>query len=490
MRREMTEAFAIYCRASEEGADGLSSDPAEQEAHARAWADQHDGVYIAEVVTEIASGALDADDRKLGALIARCESGELAGIIVRDEKRFARDVVAGGAALARLTDCGARLVATWTGFDSKNLTPEGLMVFNLMMSVGQAERERNRLRRILGKEKAAASGVCCCSPPVGYDRDGEGRLVPNEDADVIREIFRRRARGEGFSDIAASLPEVTVTVTKDRKRVAKSLTRSGVRQVVRNRAYVGEQRVPVKDRRGEPKVHRDNHRPIVTETEWDAANAVMGRAPIRRGLGEQAQLKGIVRCGTCGATMHVLAYGKPREKLTYACTRTGCGAASMSVPKVEAAVLWQLDLAIVNGVPEVAAVIEGDTRYSDALTAVEEAQRTLDEYRDSLELQRALGISDFAAGLAVRREAVATARRALQDVPRPDESPDGNCEMTLADFDREDQRRFYRRVIAEVLVFPRSAKQRATVRWVGSDTLTPAPLVQGSIIPTAANEAA
>lgn len=250
-------------------------------------------------MTEVASGALAADDRKLGHLIGRCEQGELAGIIVRDEKRFARDVVAGAAALARLTDCGARLVATWTGFDSKNLTPEGQMVFNMLMAVGQAERERNRLRRIVGKENAASRGVWCSSVPVGYDRDDDGRLVPSDDAAVVREIFRRRARGEGFSEIAASLPEVTVTVTRMRMRERKRLTRSGVRRVVLNRAYLGEQRIPVKERRGEPKVLRDNHPSLVTETEWEAANAVKGRAPVRRGLGEQVLLKGLPRCGSC-----------------------------------------------------------------------------------------------------------------------------------------------------------------------------------------------
>lgn len=465
-------SFAVYCRASEQDGNGLSSDPAEQEAYAREWAARN-GVHVAEVVTEVASGALAADDRKLGHLIGRCERGELAGIIVRDEKRFARDVVAGGAALARLTDCGARLVATWTGFDSKNLTPEGQMVFNMLMAVGQAERERNRLRRIVGKENAASRGVWCSSVPVGYDRDDDGRLAPNDDAAVVREIFRRRARGEGFSEIAASLPEVTVTVTRMRMRERKRLTRSGVRRVVMNRAYLGEQRIPVKERRGEPKVLRDNHPSVVTQTEWEAANAVKGRAPIRRGLGEQVSLKGLPRCGSCGATLHVLAYGKQRDKLTYACTRAGCGSVSIAAQKLEPAVLHQLDRAIAARNPYVGAVIEGDSRYGDALAEVTQKQTALAEYRDNVELQQTLGIADYTAGLRVRQQQLAEARRALHELSPP-EPTDGRA-MTIEEFDVEDRRRFYRRAIAEVLVFPRSHRTRLAVRWHGSEAMLPVP---------------
>lgn len=450
--------FAIYCRESEEG----SSDLTEQEARGMEWAERN-GIEIAEIVAETASGGLMADDRKLGQLIARCESGELGGIIVRDEKRFARDVVAGSVALARIRDSGARLVATWTAFDSENLTPEANLVFNMLMAVGQAELERNRLRRIVGKDNAAERGVWCSAPPVGYDRDEGGRLHPNGDAATVRRIFALRAEGRGFSEIVRELPEVTVTHTRSRRRAEARLTRSGVRRIVMNRAYLGEQRVP-NGRKGEPRVISNSHSPLVTVQEWEAANAVRGRAPVHTGLGGETQLKGLVRCGLCGGTMHVLAYGKARDRRTYACTNKGC--VSMAVGKVEPAVLHALDLAIAEREQHVAAVIEGDTRYADALIAVEDAQHGLAEYRDNIELQRVLGMRDWTEGLRTRREAVEYARRALREVPRPESL--SRQPMTLAEFDLDDRRRFYRRVIAEVRVFPRSASQRLTLRWQGS----------------------
>jgi hypothetical protein len=214
-------------------------------------------------------------------------------------------------------------------------------------------------------------------------------------------------------------------------------------------------------------VVENSHRPLVTAAEWEAANAVKGRAPVHTGLGEKAQLKGIVRCGSCGSVMHVLAYGKARDRRTYACTGSGGGCASMSLAKVEPAVLHMLDLAIAEGEPHVAAVIEGDSRYSDALSAVESARAALSEYRDSVEIQRELGLAGFAEGLRVRREAVEEARRALRETPRPEALSDRP--MTLTEADLDSRRRFYQRAIAEVLVHPRGSQRRITLRWAGSD---------------------
>jgi site-specific DNA recombinase len=468
--------FAIYCRASEEDGDGFSSPPDEQETEARAWAGRA-GVEVEESpVFEVVSGSVAAGDRQLGQLIERCESGELAGVIVRDLYRFARDVVAGGAALARLTECGARLVATRNGFDSERLTPETEMMFNILMSVGQAERKRNVARRMFAKDRAAERGVWCAAVPVGYDRDADGRLHPNADAEAVREAFRLRAEGLGFSEIARRLPEVTVTRTRERQRVRARPTRSAVRRMVTNRAYLGEQRVP-NGRKGEPRVVTGSHRPLVTEAEWQAANAVRGRAPTHNGYGAERPLHGLVRCGVCGGRLHLMAYGKARDRRRYACTRGRC---SVGIPAqvLEPAVDALVDLAIAEGEPHVAAVLEGDDRYERALHAVTEAQEALAEYRDDVELQRVLGVRDFAEGLKVRREAVETARRALREVPRPESSglpapPPVTEDGDLGEAYVHYRRALSRRVVAEVRVFPRSAGTRLTLRWHGSNEHLP-----------------
>jgi hypothetical protein len=49
--------------------------------------------------------------------------------------------------------------------------------------------------------------------------------------------------------------------------------------------------------------------------------------------------------------------------------------------------------------PHIAAIIEGDTRYQDALESVANAQRRLEEFRDELELVDLHGQDGFKQGL-------------------------------------------------------------------------------------------
>jgi hypothetical protein len=109
--------------------------------------------------------------------------------------------------------------------------------------------------------------------------------------------------------------------------------------------------------------------------------------------------------------MFVLAYGKDRSRHTYACT--SCG----TVAKVEAAVLAQLDKAMLGREkdPHVVAVLEGDTRYQDALAAVERAQAEIDVWRNEINVTE-VEVAGWKQGLKAREAKLETARRALREL--------------------------------------------------------------------------
>jgi site-specific DNA recombinase len=453
----------VYVRQS---GDETEASPELQEAACRKYASDQ-GWEVDEVVVEAeTSSQLAADERGLGDLVRKCELGDSDGIICRDVDRFGRSTSEGAKAYKRIVDAGARLVIVSQGLDSSR---DGThVVFVMLTAMGEEQYHRSRRWYLEGKERKAKKGHYGAPAPFGYDRvddngnvvpkgkaTGQGRLVPNDKADTVRRIFKMRAEGLRFSEIAEQ----------------ESLNRSSVRKIVMNRAYVGEQRIPDKDNPGEPKVIKDCHPPLVTEAEWEAANVIKtGRPPVHNGLAETVALKGIVRCGKCQAKMTVIANGS-NGRASYACTN-GCGKASMSTHLVEPPVLRELDAALEEHEPHVAAVVQGDTRYADALEAVEQARRDLAEYRDSPEIQRELGVRAFAEGLKVRKAAIETARLALRDTPRPFEQS-----MTGEEFLAMDARNYYPRLIAEVLVFPRSEKHRLMMRWQGQEKAFPVPPV-------------
>ena len=136
--------------------------------------------------------------------------------------------------------------------------------------------------------------------------------------------------------------------------------------------------------------------------------------------------------------------------------------------------------------PHVEAVILGDTRYTDALVVVEEARRDFEQYGDSVELQRELGIECFAKGLKVRKGALELARRELAKVRRPAGSSGSKRRMSFEEFMREYERERCAQFIERVWLKPAGrvgsrvppVEERVEVYFVGSDEpYAPEPLV-------------
>jgi hypothetical protein len=142
----------------------------------------------------------------------------------------------------------------------------------------------------------------------------------------------------------------------------------------------------------------------------------------------------------------------------------------MSVTKVENAVIAQLDKAMLgrNKDPHVVAVLEGDTRYQDAMAAVERAQAEIDTWRNEISVTE-VGVPGWKQGLKAREAKLETARRALRDLPRPKQTK--ISAKTLEEAGAQDLRDFYARVIAEVRIYPRSNGDRLMMRWHGSEEM-------------------
>ena len=426
LEQEIAVSFDIYTRVSDTGGrDGDSyGSPEDQEAAARACALRL-GLDIGEVVLEEnVSGALSADDRELGRLLTRCERGESAGIIFPRLDRLTRDVFVGGQILARTQEAEARLISADGAFDSKNLTPESEMVFNMLNTVGQHQRKRNRAFRLAASKRASRRGVYLAKkPPLGYmraqddpnyvpdpERDGR-RIVPDPDVGpLIREVFLRRAQGETSPALATYLNEQGIDVTP-----------SGVRHLLLNRAYVGEATCQ-SERKGHPEVIKSAHDPLVTEAEFAAARAKGGPYHPRDGsLASQVRLGGLVVCGSCGRRLQVGGHGKNgARKAHYFCTapKGKCtGRACITARPLDDYVQSLILGALLEREPHIMAVNAGDDRYRKAIDAVEAARRDLGEYRDDLALQRELGTKSWAEGLKPRKEALRLAQEQLANTP-------------------------------------------------------------------------
>jgi DNA invertase Pin-like site-specific DNA recombinase len=449
--------FDVYIRVSRLGERSEGEATEVYEVKCRAWAERA-GIAIDQVEedTEV-SGSRPVAERRLERLIRRVEAGESEGILTPYLDRFGRDIIEGALAYRRIRLAGGRLVCTEDGIDSDR--PGDEMVFQLRTVIAEDYLRRVKANFQAGVERAVRKGVYLASkPPFGYRRrdavepeqDEEGGLVKNgsllvdeRERALVVELFERRAAGANVGELTRFLQAEGVAITK-----------SGVRSVLKNRAYLGEMRVQ-NGRAGQPSVIKDHHTPILTEHQWEAAQVKHAFSP-RTGASQTALLRGLVYCASCGRRCKISLYGPPhKRKPTYSCTYEKCRAhAGMVAAKLDGYVdglLWQ---AILGHEPHVEAVILGDLRYTDALLAVDQARHDFEEFRDSVELQRELGIGGFAQALTIRKQALELARRELAQVCRPAASSKSTQPISFEDYLQLYERERYPQYIDKVWLKP------------------------------------
>jgi hypothetical protein len=382
--------------------------------------------------------------------VQKVESGESEGIITPFLDRFGRDTIEGALAYRRIKLAEGRLVCVEDGTDSDR--PGDQLNFNIRMALAEDYLNRTRANHQSAVDRKIAKGAHIYKVTFGYRKDEDDRLVVDQaEAKLVREVFERRAAGEDIGRLMRFLRDTGAVSPY----TGKPYTKSGVRTMISNRTYLGEISVQ-NGKKGQPRVIPNYHPPIVTAQLFETANAVKGAFhPRDRSLTDQTRLRGLVYCSTCGHRVKIGGYTAGGKRVAnYVCTHGGCEAhAAMRADRLDNYVENLLVQAAVAKEPYVAAVIEGDTRYTDAMAAVEEAQQLHDELRDDLDAQRDMGTKDWLAALKVRKEALTFARHELSKV-RPangNGKGDANRRMTyeafIEEYERESNKRFIDRVV-------------------------------------------
>jgi DNA invertase Pin-like site-specific DNA recombinase len=208
-----------------------------------------------------------------------------------------------------------------------------------------------------GMTEKASRGEPTCPPPFGYVMR-DGRYYPDEDsgkADVVREIFRRYADGEGMREIA-----VTIGARGVRTRYGKMPENRWIEYMLNNPCYIGYIRWSRDGVRAVAKRDYTNdnimtvqgsHEPLVSRELWDAVKvrleeqARLYPAHARREQPVNFSLKGLVRCSACGATL-IMAYApKEVKNRSMQCCNYNRGSCHVS----HSVVVKKLESAIIDG---------------------------------------------------------------------------------------------------------------------------------------------
>lgn len=247
------------------------------------------------------------------------EAGRIQVIIFKNVSRFGRDSTENMVLYDELTRTfGIRVISIQNGVDSIN--PNARLMFGINSLIAERESDDISIRKSDGDREKARSGKWVTStPPFGYDLDKETyKLIPNENAEVIRLIFNLYVNNLdwGMQRIAGYLNNDTPykPMKADKWQAPK------IRAILNNPVYKGYlvwgntrnviKRVngvkkSVKAKTENPIIVENAFTPIVDKEIWEKANTkVKSRSKDRiRGSNAVHPLSGIAKCGACGNSM-------------------------------------------------------------------------------------------------------------------------------------------------------------------------------------------
>lgn len=240
-------------------------------------------------------------------LRAAVQAGKVEAVVVYKLDRLSRNLL-DCVTLVRQEWAGISLFSANERFDTHSAI--GQMVFNILVSFAEFERNVIRERTMSGKMKRMEQGRNSgFAYPYGYMRSADGGFaIDPGPADIVRRIFEEYLSGSGVAAIAHRLNQDGLPAPDG--GLWRDCTLSAM---IENPFYAGQYVAGAwkKDsqgryRKGAPAVTRsDTVPPIIPQAEFDRAQAV--RAERAKGPRQVANseflLSGLLKCHKCGASM-------------------------------------------------------------------------------------------------------------------------------------------------------------------------------------------
>ncbi len=266
-------------------------------------------------------------------MLAKVRQGKIQCIVVKDISRFGRDYLTVGNYISRIFPfLGVRFIAVNDGLDSiRPMDVDSLDTSFKELLYDLYSRDLSRKVRSAKKQRAQHGDFLSAHAPYGYKMDPKQQkhlVVDPPAAEIVRRIFQEIASGQTTAQVARMLNQ-TRTPTPMLYKLSAGCNRkvwncvdqenfwtnAAVCNIIRDERYLGKvvygkryydivgSNHNIKVSRKDWIVVEGTHEAIVTQDEYDHAQAALKQFVERDGSTGKRLLRKKVRCGICGHAM-------------------------------------------------------------------------------------------------------------------------------------------------------------------------------------------
>ncbi|MCW5673389.1 MAG: recombinase family protein [Xanthobacteraceae bacterium] len=237
----------------------------------------------------------------LKRLLADIEAGKIDIVVVYKIDRLSRSLMD----FAKLVEVFDRKEVTFVSVTQSfnTTTSMGRLTLNVLLSFAQFEREvigeRIRDKFDASRRKGMWMGGWT---PLGYDVINRKLRINATEAELVRSMFERFAKGKSGTRLVREL-----AAEGSRNKQGKEIDKSYLYKILNNRVYIGDAVHKGQSFPGE-------HEPIISQTLWDEVRAVLKESPHkRRGL-SRAQTPALLKGLLYGPTGHAMTPSHTRKR--------------------------------------------------------------------------------------------------------------------------------------------------------------------------------
>ncbi|MBC8530856.1 recombinase family protein [Gehongia tenuis] len=241
---------------------------------------------------------------RLADLEARMEAGEVDVVVFKDASRLGRNQMESLRFVELAQELGVELL-----FESEDFREDlfGLMAW---FNERRAREDSEKIRRVMRHKMEA--GELIIRAPYGYEKTESGLQIREEEARVVREVFRDFTEGRSVREIVGRLNGARVptpSMVPGERPAAEHWTPQHIYRILGNEVYTGtmihgktmkrsfKSARTVSRPREEWIVLPNHHEAIVSEELFHRAAALKCRGG---GKHSPSLYSGLVRCGRCG----------------------------------------------------------------------------------------------------------------------------------------------------------------------------------------------